>query len=210
MHLSQRALPSGSTVSAAAGYNGLKNCQRLCVAKGTPRTPRPGSLIVPYGFKETSFKEHVDRVKPHGEACVSSQLVDNHVASILYECALDLARVEEYRAARKVFEALLVRYPNMCKAWVSYAQMEKRSTKHLTMERFERCRLVLQRGLQLNPTSACLAQAWGLMELQKGNFGAAVRLLERCVKLDPNNSPVLKWALVQTAKKTVSSRGQPR
>ncbi len=40
---------------------------------------------------------------------------------------------------------------------------------------------ILQRGLQLNPDSGCLAQAWGLMELQKGNFWAAVRLVSFCL-----------------------------
>jgi hypothetical protein len=38
-------------------------------------------------------------------------------------------------------------------------------------------RAILQRGLQINPDSGCLAQAWGLMELQKGNAWAAVRLV---------------------------------
>lgn len=36
------------------------------------------------------------------------------------------------------------------------------------------------------------AQAWGLMELQRGNVVAAVLLLERCVAADPRCSPVLK------------------
>jgi hypothetical protein len=38
-------------------------------------------------------------------------------------------------------------------------------------------RAILQRGLQINPDSGCLAQAWGLMELQKGNAWAALRLV---------------------------------
>lgn len=33
--------------------------------------------------------------------------------------------------------------------------------------RFEIARYVLQRGLAVNPGSACLAQAWGLLELQR-------------------------------------------
>jgi hypothetical protein len=50
-----------------------------------------------------------------------------------------------------------------CKAWVSYAQMEKRWASSLTphigaAQRFDRCRAVLQRGLLHNPTSACLVQ----------------------------------------------------
>ena len=49
-------------------------------------------------------------------------------------------------------------------------------------------------------------QAWGLMELQKGNILAAVLLLERSVQFEPKNSPVLKWRAVQLAQQTVLSR----
>ena len=40
-------------------------------------------------------------------------------------------------------------------------------------------------------------QAWGLLELQRGNVLAAVLLLERCVASDPRCSPVLKWKAVR-------------
>ncbi len=49
-------------------------------------------------------------------------------------------------------------------------------------------------------------QAWGLMELQKGNILAAVLLLERSVQFEPRNSPVLRWRPVQLAQQTVMSR----
>ena len=49
-------------------------------------------------------------------------------------------------------------------------------------------------------------QAWGLMELQKGNVLAAVLLLERSVQFEPRNSPVLRWRPVQLAQQTVMSR----
>jgi hypothetical protein len=41
----------------------------------------------------------------------------------LYAYALDLARQENYGAARDAFEVLLMCHPDMCKAWVSYAQV---------------------------------------------------------------------------------------
>lgn len=97
----------------------------------------------------------------------------------------------------------------MCKAWVSYAQMEKRCARAPDSgctDRWARCRQVLQRGLTANPSSSCLIQAWGLMELQRGNWLAAVMLLERSAMLDVACQPVLKWHVVQTAKKTVGSR----
>lgn len=58
-----------------------------------------------------------------------------------------------------------------------------------------------------HPTT-CLRypQAWGLMELQRGNWLAAVRLLERSARLDVSCRPVLRWQVVQTARKTVGSR----
>lgn len=49
-------------------------------------------------------------------------------------------------------------------------------------------------------------QAWGLMELQRGNILAAVLLLERSVLFEPRNSPVLRWRPVQVAQQTVLTR----
>lgn len=49
-----------------------------------------------------------------------------------------------------------------------------------------------------------LLQAWGLMELQKGNFWAAVRLLERSVVMEPFLAPVLRWKPVSAARKTIA------
>ena len=43
------------------------------------------------------------------------------------------------------------------------------------------------------------AQTWGLTELQLGNVIGATKLLQRCVRLDPSNLPVLKWKPVQAA-----------
>lgn len=125
-------------------------------------------------------------------------------ADELYGSALELARKQLYNEARDTFETLLSQHPHLCKAWVSYAQMEKRMNKHRPP--YGQCREILQRGMLYNPSSACLAQAWGLMELQRGNLLGAIKLLERCVTLDPNLSPVLSWAQVQTARQTVGNR----
>jgi hypothetical protein len=66
---------------------------------------------------------------------------------------------------------------------------------------------VLQRALTVNPTSAALCCAWGLLELQKGNWLAAVLLLERGVAYDPARcAPVLRWAPVREARMTVGAR----
>ena len=46
-------------------------------------------------------------------------------------------------------------------------------------------------------SARCCLQAWGLLELQRGNVLAAVLLLERCVASDPRCSPVLKWKPVK-------------
>ncbi|KAK9823656.1 hypothetical protein WJX72_004459 [[Myrmecia] bisecta] len=105
----------------------------------------------------------------------------------------------------EAFEAVTMQCPQLVKAWVSWAQMEKRLTRGSSQDT-QRCREILQRALCQNPDSAPLCQAWGLMELQRGNVLAAVMLLERCVQYDPRCSPVLKWKLVQQAKQTVGSR----
>uniref|UniRef100_A0A7S0WIG4 Tetratricopeptide repeat protein n=1 Tax=Chlamydomonas leiostraca TaxID=1034604 RepID=A0A7S0WIG4_9CHLO len=125
----------------------------------------------------------------------------------LYDSALEYARRNRFKTARSVFNKLLLEEdPHMCCAWVSWAQMEKRA--NTGPERWDRCREVLQRGLTINPKSACLIQAFGLMCLQRGpgHWLAAVMLLERCVSIDPRLEPVLNWAQVSEARKTVGSR----
>lgn len=108
----------------------------------------------------------------------------------------------------QAFEAVVEACPIWQKPWVSYAQMEKRAAtfSEPSGDRWNRCRLVLQRALTLNPAAFQVIQAWGLMELQRGNLLPAVRLLERCATGDPICAPVLRWKLVQDAKKTVGSR----
>lgn len=44
------------------------------------------------------------------------------------------------------------------------------------------------------------------MELQRGNWLAAVMLLERSARLDSRCVPVLRWQHVRTAKKSAGSR----
>jgi ferric-dicitrate binding protein FerR (iron transport regulator) len=63
-----------------------------------------------------------------------------------YEAALELSRAQQYAAARAAFEALVRAHPNMCKAWVSYAQMEKRIGRLGDPQRLDIARFILQRG----------------------------------------------------------------
>ena len=74
-------------------------------------------------------------------------------------------------------------------------------------ESVDRCRAVLKRGLEINSDSACIVQAWGLLELQQGNLRPAVMMLERAVELQPEAcSPVLRWQQVEAARRIVASR----
>lgn len=152
----------------------------------------------------------------HGDPFPAAAAHLSEDASALHAHALSLARAEAYGDARLAFERLLSRYPRACVAWTSYAQMEKRAGLRAESvqaggDRFAACRAVLQRGLALNPTSACLVQAWGLMELQKNNAWAAVRLLERGAALDPRrNSAVLRWVPVRRAAAATSSSSATR
>lgn len=141
--------------------------------------------------------------------------------SVHYTQALQLARGQHYDNAREAFQNATSAAPEECKVWVAWAQMEKRAEKIAEAEvisatsstyprgqrlKFMRCRSVLQRGLQLNPGSACLLQAWGLLELQAGNTFAALALLEQSVRADPACSPVLRWQNVQAARLARSTR----
>lgn len=44
-------------------------------------------------------------------------------AACWYERALELARQQQFEHARRVFEATVKTYPNLCRAWVSWAQV---------------------------------------------------------------------------------------
>ena len=127
----------------------------------------------------------------------------------LYNHALALARSQQYTEAREIFEILVTMCPSWHKPWVSYAQMEKRcnndnrkdgSAKQL---KWSECRKILQRALTQNPHCPRVIQAWGLLELQKGNFWPAVQMLERCVMQDPFLAPVLNWKPVKEAKSVI-------
>lgn len=124
-------------------------------------------------------------------------------AAGLYTKALELAREELWDDARHAFEDAVTACPSWQKPWVSWAQMEKRAAIQAQLaagsgigleesDRWRRCRAVLQRALTMNPSSAQIIQAWGLMELQRSNLLPAVRLLERCAAIDRTCAPVLR------------------
>lgn len=110
-------------------------------------------------------------------------------ARALYDVALYYARCKNYKAARVVFERLLRKDPHLCKAWVSYAQSAKRaellrgSSAH-GRERFQECRHILQRGLQLNPSSSCLIQVSVELRIEIGqpvDYGSLTGIRTRVV-----------------------------
>ncbi|KAL6767815.1 hypothetical protein ACKKBF_B36725 [Auxenochlorella protothecoides x Auxenochlorella symbiontica] len=129
----------------------------------------------------------------------------------MYQEALELARVQDYEASRQAFENTIQMCPNLETAWVSWAQMEKRCGR--SKDGILRSRAVLQKALALNPSSPRLCQAWGLLELQRGNWTAASLLIERAVLLDASLAPVLKWRAVETARKLAqeahAAKGRP-
>jgi tetratricopeptide (TPR) repeat protein len=133
---------------------------------------------------------------------------DTDRCRFLYEKALRFARHQNHKAARRAFQTCIAVIPDFSKAWVSWAQMEKRTVAEGQGDGIERCRRILQQGLALNPTDAKILQAWGLLELQRGNVLAAVLLLERCVQYEPTCCPVLQWRAVQVAKQSVGDRIQ--
>ncbi|KAF5834089.1 hypothetical protein DUNSADRAFT_9403 [Dunaliella salina] len=128
-----------------------------------------------------------------------------------YEHVLEDARAKRtYEIAKAKFESYLQENPRECKAWVSYAMMEKRNNPHSPEAQHKACRAILQRGLALNPTSTCIIQAFGLLELRRNNSLAALMMLERCVRLDPKLHPVLNWSQVVLARQAVEEKQQRR
>lgn len=143
---------------------------------------------------------------PSGSLAKGSTDLDR--CRFLYERALRFARHQNHKAARRAFQTCIAVIPDFSKAWVSWAQMEKRAVVEGQGDNIERCRRILQQGLALNPRDAKIMQAWGLLELQRGNVLAAVLLLERCVQYEPTCRPVLQWKAVQIAKQSVGDRIQ--
>jgi len=147
---------------------------------------------------------------------------------------------QDYERAFAVFERVVTLQPQNSKAWVSWAQAEKRATAATARDNNSNCCssgsesnnnencngllpsspssvvAVLQAGLSLNrgaPPSARapLAQAWALHELQRGNSKAAMALLARAVREDPERcSPVLRWAPVVEAAREAAEEEERR
>ncbi|GIL48329.1 hypothetical protein Vafri_4608 [Volvox africanus] len=128
----------------------------------------------------------------------ASTQVKQQVQAVSYDGCLKLARTQRYDEAVGSFEALLSCEPGNDKAWISYAQMSKRRymQQGAPSLAYQACGGVLDRGISVNPQSAKLWQARGLLELQRGNTKEARELLLRAVSLDGNLSHVLKWQAV--------------
>jgi len=112
----------------------------------------------------------------------------------LYKLAMEHNRHQEYVLARRAFTRCLKLDTAYSRAWVSYAQMEKRLGNRA------RGRQILQMGLRRSPRDYALLQAWGLHELQEGkevNNLMAYGLLTSSVKYNPKLSGVLKWKAVK-------------
>ncbi len=127
---------------------------------------------------------------------------ESSTAKALYSKALKLARSEDFEQARELFQMVAERFPNYEKNWISWAQMEKRAHAMNSERKWDSCRQILQRALcESNPKNPRIIQAWGLMELQKQNFWAAVTMLDRSVLYDPFLKPVLLWKPVVRARR---------
>jgi hypothetical protein len=81
----------------------------------------------------------------------------------LYASALELARRDNFDAARDAFQRAVAACPQWDTPWVSFAQCERRAAGADADECVRRCREVLQAALRMNPRSARIICAWGLM-----------------------------------------------
>jgi hypothetical protein len=80
------------------------------------------------------------------------------VGTALKQC---LSCHQDYAGARDAFQQCVALCPDFTKAWVSWAQLEKRVRSDSSAalgDHLQRCRTVLQRGLSLNPNNARLCQ----------------------------------------------------
>ena len=131
-----------------------------------------------------------------------------------------------FDAAESVFESHLEAHPRDAKAWISYAQMQKKvrfsagelptarlhpglqsdSDVRVSKESVFRARGVLYRAIDACSSErdagsrASLLQALGLLELTHGYEMYGSTLLEMAVKSQPKLTPVLRWHRVRCAR----------
>jgi hypothetical protein len=134
-----------------------------------------------------------------------------------------------FDAAESVFESHLEAHPRDAKAWISYAQMQKKvrlsagelptarlhpglqsdSDVRVSKESVFRARGVLYRAIDAcsgererdaESSLASLLQALGLLELTHGYEMYGSTLLEMAVKSQPKLTPVLRWHRVRCAR----------
>lgn len=129
-----------------------------------------------------------------------------------------------FDAAESVFESHLDSNPRDAKAWISYAQMQKKvrlsagelptARLHPGLQsdsdvRVSKASVFRARGVLYRAIDACsgepearasLLQALGLLELTHGYEMYGSTLLEMAVKSQPNLTPVLRWRRVRCAR----------
>ena len=132
-----------------------------------------------------------------------------HPAAGEFQEALRLARSADHNAARRALEEHLREAPWHVKAYITLAQVEKRSAGY-DPSGHRAGRRVLVRGLRKCPGSGELLQAWALTELQLGNSLAATVLLEAAVGFEPALADVLRWQPVRQARREHFSAGVGR
>jgi hypothetical protein len=138
-----RGCSGGSGGSAPAGGDAATRGERARPL-GCFKRRRP--LHIPPGLPAAAAPH---RLPPSRRPTPSTPLLPSPTyppATAAYEAALELSRQQRYGAAREAFEALVREHPGMCKAWVSYAQMEKRIGRTGEPERLHIARYILQRG----------------------------------------------------------------
>jgi hypothetical protein len=116
------------------------------------------------------------------------------------------------------FVRYLEMYPKDVKAWITFAQSEKRvksgeistsrvsqgiiqSKRKVSTESMIRARKVLNQGLlRVREEDKCrILQAWGLLEVKHGKESFGLALLEKSVYLCHSLRSVLVWVIVRNA-----------
>jgi tetratricopeptide (TPR) repeat protein len=153
------------------------------------------ALRVQLACRPHTVKRKAAETDVHSTSTSSSLISDYITEQAILDKALVFSRLERFDEARDTFSTYLRHQPLHCKAWVMWAQMEKRAEKFTKDSGGSslRAREILKKGLEINKGSACLITAWGLTELKSGNVYAAKRMLQRAAQIDPSISPVLRW-----------------
>ena len=117
--------------------------------------------------------------------------------------ALMESKLEDYKQARKLFQAATKADPNNAPSWQAWAVMESK------LEDYEQARKLFQAATKADPNDAPSWQAWALMESKLEDYEQARKLFQAATRADPVNVMNRQaWEQLEENHGTIETRRQ--